>query len=59
MARKVLNRGGKKQRKYGRWARKPGNLRYKATNRRLKNKLRRILKTQGEAAVERYRICVD
>lgn len=37
-------KGGKKNRKYERWFRKPTNLAYKAQNRRDANKRRRIEK---------------
>ena len=34
----------KKNRKYGRWSRSPSNIRYKAENRRNKNKAKKIFK---------------
>ena len=35
---------GKKNRKYGRWSRSPSNVRYKAENRRDKNKIKKLRK---------------
>ena len=39
---------GKKNRKYGRAARKPKNARYNAGNRRYHNKLKRVKQSCGE-----------
>ena len=39
--------GGKKNRKYGRAARKPKTLRYKMSQQRERNKLKRILQSCG------------
>lgn len=45
---------GKKNRKYGRWYRKPKNLRYVNESHRFKNKLKRIRRSNGEKAAEEY-----
>lgn len=34
----------KKNRKYGRWSKTPSNVAYKAENRRMKNKIRKVKK---------------
>jgi len=47
-------RGGKKNRKHGRAARKPKTARYKNTKRREHNKLKRIIKSNGLAYAREY-----
>ena len=47
-----VGKGGAK--KVGRSKKKPSNMAYKAENRRLKNKLRRVLKSSGPAAAEQW-----
>lgn len=47
-------KGGKKGRKVGRKNRRPGHKRYNEEKRWLKNKARRILKNNGEAALEAF-----
>jgi hypothetical protein len=39
---------------FGRWKRKPKNLRYRNENRRFKNKMKRIRKSCGEKAASEY-----
>lgn len=39
---------------YGRWKRKPKNLRYQTGNHRFKNKLKRVRQSSGEAAASKY-----
>ncbi len=38
------SKAGGKNKKLGRWKKKPGNNEYKASNRRCKNKIKRVLK---------------
>ena len=51
---KQVKQGGKKGRKIGRASRKPKTAKYLNTNRRQKNKLRRILKSNGKGAAIAY-----
>ncbi len=44
-----IKKKGKKNRKHGRAARKPKTARYKYSNRRFHNKLKRVRRSCGEA----------
>ena len=50
----ITKKGKKGLRKHGRDGRKPCKIRYKNENRRYKNKLKKIRKSEGEEAVRRY-----
>lgn len=52
--RKTHRKGGKKGRKIGRKGRRPCHTRYNEEKRWRKNKAKRILKNNGEAALENY-----
>lgn len=47
-------KGKRGLRKHGRCLRKPCKKRYKAENRRFKNKLKRVRQSSGERAAEEY-----
>ena len=49
-----LKKGGKRNRKHGRSARKPKTARYKNQERRFRNKLKRVLRSNGEVAAAAY-----
>ena len=49
-----IQKGGKKNRKYGRAARKPKTARYNLSNRRERNKLRRVLRSNGARQAQAY-----
>ena len=46
--------GGKKGRKIGRAAKHPCHVAYTRNNRRFKNKLKRVLQSNGKAAADEY-----
>jgi len=49
-----IQKGGKKNRKHGRAARKPKTARYRISNRRAKNKTKRVLRSSGKKAAKQY-----
>jgi len=50
----VTRKGGKKGRKLGRAAKHPCHVVYTNSNRRFKNKLKRVRQSSGEVAAEEY-----
>ncbi len=54
MSEKHKKKGGRKNRKFGRAARKPKTYRYNNENRRFYNKLKRVRQSSGEAAAKEY-----
>ena len=49
-----IQKGGKKNRKLGRAARKPKTARYNLSHRRERNKLRRVLRSNGARQAQAY-----
>lgn len=54
MGKKTDQPRGKKHRKHGRAARKPKTARYRISNRRAKNKTKRVLRSSGVEAATIY-----
>lgn len=54
MAKGIAKKGGKKNRKFGRAARKPKTARYKVGQHREKNKVKRVLQSSGVKAAKQY-----
>jgi len=50
----ITRKGGKKGRKLGRAAKHPCHVVYTNSNRRFKNKLKRVLRSSGIKAAEEY-----
>lgn len=49
-----MGKGKGNKKRIGRYSRQPKNKRYWAENRRFRNKIKRIRKSEGEEAVRRY-----